>query len=180
MARLILSIGALVPAVGLSINLLFPPEHYGYLTEQILLLLFALAALFLCRVSSNAAIFLWCASVQLPILAMIEYSYLHTGDWSVFILAPWLGLLITSFFTKSTVFTVVFAFIATSINCGIGILCNSIAQTGALCAFTLVSSALLFAWCRTEAQKQAAIKKVEIIERGLNSLLEAYDGSTNS
>jgi len=179
-ARLTLFLGALIPACGLTVNLLFPPEHYGYLTEQALLFLFAIAALLLYRTSINAALFSWCASTQLPVLAMIKYSYSRTGDWSVFILVPWLGLLIVSFFIKSVFATVAFTCVALLANCAIGITCNSVAQAGALCAFTLISSVLLIKQCSTETQKQNAINDVEFIKRGLGNILEAYSGPTDS
>lgn len=180
MARLTLFLGALIPAAGLAVNQLFPPEHYGYLSEQALLLLFALAAWLLYRTSINAALFFWCASTQLPILAMIEYSYLHTGDWSVFILTPWVGLLIIGLVLKDKKTTSVFIGVALVANCTVGIICKDISQAGALCVLTLVTGLPLLAWCDTEAQKQAAIKKVEIIQRGLDGILETCSGSTES
>jgi len=153
MARQLIITGAIIPGVGIGFNLLFPPEHYAYFGELTLLLLFALVALLRYRVSPGSALFLWCAGVQLPLLADVERAYSVNNTWSVFILGPFVGLLIVGLALKDRTATKSFVGVALVANCAVGIICKDIGQAGALCALTFISGLLLVAQCDTEAQK---------------------------
>ena len=177
MARWLIIIGVAiptfgVPTFGILFNLLCPPKYYAYFGEMTLLLLFALVALWLHRASLSAAVFFYCVSVQLSLLADVERAHRVNGTWSIFVLGPFVGLLIVAALLKDQKMTIAFAGVAVVINCIVGILCSDIGNAVALCTLSVMTSIPLIAWCRAEAEKREALKTLEIIQKGLAGTLE--------
>lgn len=124
---------ALVPALGMAVNVAWPPEYYGYLAEQALLVALALGALALARTTVNGAVFLYCVLALWPVGAMLEYYQGIGGGWSALVLTPMLGILFVAILTRDERATLLYggiAIVASSVFCGA--VCQDAGQAGAM------------------------------------------------
>jgi len=154
----------IVSILGIIVNILWPPEIYDYLSEMALVLAFALAALWLSRETVDGAIFLFCAGVLMPVLAMIERFHADTDQQVIWIAAPLVGVLTVAALTQNIKAIVAYTFIALIADCFIGAIYQDVGQAGALCILTFLTGATRAHRCH---RKQAALIELGIIERGL-------------
>lgn len=162
--RAILATLAAFSALGICYNTVSPPETYGYISEQTLVFLFALAALWLSRETINGAVFLFFSGALLPVMAMVERFHADTGQQVIWIAAPFIGILAVAALTQDIKIIVAYTAIALVADFMIGVIYTDVGQAGALGILTLLTGATRAYRCY---KKRVALTRLGIIERGL-------------
>jgi hypothetical protein len=171
-ARLALVVLTLIAAVGLSVNLIWPPSGYGYEIEQVLLVAFGVVTFLVSRYSVSAAVTVYCSFALLPVLGMLEYHHDNQGGgWAKLTAVPFIGVLVVGFLTRNALAVIVYTIVATGANCAIGSIYDNSGTAGALVAITIIAGTAMTVWCLCEARKTEALDKLDIITRGLEDIL---------
>jgi len=137
-----LNIMVLVPATGLVVNLIWPPEQHGYIVEMSLLLVLALGAMWLSFHAPRMAMLLYSTFALLPVGAMLEYWMEISDGFSVLALIPVLGIWMVAFATRHYLTTLIYGIIAFCASAIYGNIDGDLGQAGAL----VFVSALVTFW----------------------------------
>lgn len=159
----------LVPALGLFVNTIAPPERYGYIQEQALLAALALGALWLAQTTVNGAIFLYCSFALVPVGAMLE----HYGGASPLVLTPLLGIVLVALLTRDERAIVAYGLVALVGSIILGALVDDLGMGGALAFFSGALTACALWWtqdCNLKAELRSVQSKQERVERGLRRI----------
>lgn len=144
-----------VPAIGWMVNTIWPAQNYGYLNEQALLVVLALGVLVLYWTSPGAAVFLFFSGALLPVGSMLQYQQEHGGGWSVFVLAPLVGVLLVATLARCQRATIIYGFVALIANFVTGAIYNDVGQAVALCLLSTATTVAAARWVQeTSAEGQ--------------------------
>ena len=160
---------ALVPTLGLFVNTIFPPEKYGYIQEQALLIIWALVAVGLVRVTVNGATIFYCSFALVPVGMMLK----HYGDFSPLVFVPLLGVALVTLLTRNERAIVMYGPVALISSVIFGVLVDDLGLGGALAFLSGALTACALWWTQAynlKAQLMEIGDRQENIDRGLNRI----------
>ena len=175
-----LAICTIVPALGLSANLLWPAPTHGYEAELALLIILGVLALWLTRHTIKAAVFLYCVLALFPVGSMLEYHASKLGGTGAWLMGvPLVGLLMVGALTGCSWATA--AYIPVAITGGLfagGIYSNEGAM-GALAGGALIIGIIAIIFCQKWQARDmlsSATGRIDSIQRGLDQIQEEING----
>lgn len=162
---------AFIPALGLLVNVVDPPAHNGYYQEQALLLVLALAALWVSRDNPTGAIWLYCALALLPVWGMVEAHQAGADNMLalVYVVFPFVGLAIIAATTRDERAVLAYVLPMAAYGHGIGMSFGEDGLSGILIMASALGT-LGMMWivndCNLKTRLAETCEKLERVEMG--------------